>query len=364
MGRTCRLLVGLAVLGGVLPAPRVSAQAPGRAGAPPAQASYGPGLPNPLPDLPRPPDEPRSLYAPPGGPAYTCDPLPGPYFERDPRLDPPELPQPGWFGEVEVGIVGAHVKNRLFEDIPFANGTTGFVRLPSAELEWTASPRVEVGYRLPSGFGGVALSYRGLATDGNGLLTGPVGVAFLKSRLNFNIIDLDYVSRELSLWPHCGMVWRFGLRLNSLYFDSQADAPPAAAAGVGYLESRSTNLFLGIGPHAGVELAQTVEGSGLALVGRIEAASLSGRVRQGFFQEVLGPGGVPVAGITRDANPETAPVINVQGGLGWQPPRYPYTHFFLGYEYEYWWDVGRLSTRLSRGEVSDQGIVLRAEFNF
>jgi hypothetical protein len=33
--------------------------------------------------------------------------------------------------------------------------------------------------------------------------------------------------------------------------------------------------------------------------------------------------------------------------------------------YEYWWNVGRESNTLdSRGELSDQGILLRAEFNF
>ena len=39
-------------------------------------------------------------------------------------------------------------------------------------------------------------------------------------------------------------------------------------------------------------------------------------------------------------------------------------HFFLGYQFEYWWNVGRLSTSFARGELEDQGVVLRAEFNF
>ena len=34
----------------------------------------------------------------------------------------------------------------------------------------------------------------------------------LNSRFAFDIIDLDYNSRELSLWPKCDMKWTLGLR--------------------------------------------------------------------------------------------------------------------------------------------------------
>ena len=68
---------------------------------------------NPLPGLPRPPDQPRSLLAPATAPLYEPAALPGPYFERDPLLDPPELPPPGWFADVDVLAAKAHVKNKL-----------------------------------------------------------------------------------------------------------------------------------------------------------------------------------------------------------------------------------------------------------
>ena len=64
--------------------------------------------PNPLPGLPRPPDQPASLLQPaPAGQVYGCPQLECPYFERDPRLDPAELPQPGWLFDVELGIMGS-----------------------------------------------------------------------------------------------------------------------------------------------------------------------------------------------------------------------------------------------------------------
>jgi hypothetical protein len=58
----------------------------------------------------------------------------------------------------------------------------------------------------------------------------------------------------------------------------------------------------------------------------------------------------------------------VQAGLSWVPPSCPQANFFLGYRYEYWWEVGRLDSisigNGAIGEVIDQGFVLRAEFNF
>jgi hypothetical protein len=39
-------------------------------------------------------------------------------------------------------------------------------------------------------------------------------------------------------------------------------------------------------------------------------------------------------------------------------------HLSVGYEYEYWWNVARLSNGISRGEWGEQGILVRAAFNF
>jgi hypothetical protein len=293
--------------------------------------------------------------------------LPGSYFERDPRLDPPQLPQPGWFADAEIGAVGSHFKDRLRGMVQAGARAPDFIHVPGAELDWTISPRVEVGYRLPSGFGDIALSYRGLATDGTGSIFGPDGIASLKSRLDVQIVDLDYISRELSLLPHCGMRWRFGLRYVSLFYDAQQNEPfGQAAAGSGIFAQRNTNDFKGFGPHAGVQVERLLEDSGFALVARIDGATLLGDTRQVFAEETteLGPDGQPLAGAVVLHNPQTVPVLNLQFGIGWQPPEYPHSHIFLGYQYEYWWNAARLSTSLSRGELSDQGIILRAEFNF
>jgi hypothetical protein len=320
-----------------------------------------------LPGLPRPPEQPGSLFRPPT-PLYEPAPLPGPYFERDALLDPLELPPPGWFADVEAGLVTAHVKQKLTNaSIPGGNAPD-VVRLPSAPLDWTVSPRFAVGYRLPSGFGEVYLAYRFLAAEGNGAVLGADALAALKSRLDLNLIELDYASREFSLWPHWDMKWWIGGRYAYVYFDSRADEPfAAAAAGSGVFERRTSDSFVGFGPHAGVELARYFEGTGLSAYGNIDGWISLGRIRQGFFEVPTTPGanGLLMTEETRDSGSQAVPVLNLQAGLRWQPPSYRDAHLFLGYQYEYWWNVGRLSvTPDSRGELWDQGVVLRAEFNF
>ena len=242
------------------------------------------------------------------------------------------------------------------------------VSLPSAPLDWTVAPRFEIGRTLPSGFGAVALSYRFLAAEGNGVTAGFDAPAALKSRLDLNIADLDYISREFSLWPNWDMTWRLGGRTAWIYFDSRADEPfAAAAAGSGVFEQRTSDSFVGFGPHAGVELARRMKGSGLSFFAKTDFWIDIGRIRQGFFEvpTTPGPGGLPLTEETRASSSQAVPVLDLEAGLRWQPPTMPYTEFFLGYQYEYWWNAGRLSkTPDSRGELSDQGILLRAEFNF
>ena len=284
-----------------------------------------------------------------------------PYFQEDPLLDPPWLPRPGWFVEAEVDPSTAHVKNHLTNTVQ-VGASTPTVQTAGTPLDWTVSPRFDLGYRLPSGFGEFVFGYRFLATTGTGIGAGPDGPATIKSRLDMQVADLDYASREFSLWPYCDMKWRTGLRLASVFFDSRVDETPGeAAGGSGILESRTSNTYTGVGPHAGVELGHRLGFSGLSLVGGGDAATLLGRIRQGFFEDTTTLGD----GQTRVSGSQAVPIVNACLGFEWQPPAWHDAHFFAGYQYEYWWNVGRLSsTSNSRGELSDQGIVLRAEFNF
>src|SRR5262249_16955363 len=363
-------LLVLVLLGIISQAPRAFAQEKKSETPPPTTASGEAAAPDVLPGLPRPPDAPRSLFqGPPPVPPYSCDPLPGPYFERDPQLDPPARPPPGWFADVELGIVVPHVKNKLIDVVQIGTNAPDTVTLPSAGLNWTVAPRFEMGYRLPSGFGEFAVSYRFLATEGTETTLGPDAPAALKSRLDLNVVDLDFASREFHTLqcPYLDMKWRVGLRWADVYFDSRAVEPfDAAAAGSGVFEQRTSNNYWGVGPHAGLELSRRFDDAGLALIGKVDGATLLGRIRQGFFETStsLGPDGQLLTGVTRASGSQSGTMGKTYVGLRWGPPQNPKVHVLLGYQYEYWWNVGRNSATTSRGELSDQGVLLRAEFNY
>lgn len=321
---------------------------------------------NPLPDLPRLADEPRSLFtpAPPPGPAPQ---LPGPYFEDDPRLNPPELGAIGWFASVESEIVHPHVINKLKGTVLVGGAVPTIVALPSAALNWTVEPRLDVGYRLGSGFGEFLISYRFLVTEGSQAATGPDGPAGLKSRLNLNVVDCDYASREITLFPEWLMKWHFGVRYMSLYFDSQEGEPFAeAAAGSGIFASGVSNSYWGIGPNWGFDLARRLGDTGFSIVMRADGAILLGRIRQGFFADstALMPAGGLLSGEARFSSSQAVPMFDARLGIGWKSDPCSRMALFAGYEYEHWWNVGRESSIGSYGHVFEQAIVLQAEFNF
>ncbi len=324
---------------------------------------------NPLPDLPRPLDAPRTLLLPaPAAPTAECAPLPGPYFENEPLFDDPNLPQPGWFTAVEVAGIVPHIGEKIEGPVQVGANAPNRVALPNAPLDWTVAPTITVGYRLSSGFGEFALSYRGFATQGTELFADTDGPAALKSRLDLNQVDLDYRSREYSLWPNWDMTWHVGLRVSTVYYDSTAEeSQAAAAAGSGVFQQHASNNYWGIGPHAGVALSRRIKGTGLSIQTSVDATDLLGRLSQNFTETATATNasGQFLTGDTRSNGSQSVPVLNVQAGIQWDIPQMPHSNLFLGYVYEYWWDIGRLNNNPgSLGQMSDQGIVFRAEFSF
>jgi hypothetical protein len=315
--------------------------------------------------------EPKSLLEPAPPPASPPPPLPGPYFEQDPRLDPPDWAQPGWFADLDLSPTKAHFKNRLNGTVQINDFPPDAVHVGGADLDWTVSPRIEVGYRLPSGFGAFGFSYRFLITQGSALGLGPDGPAAFKSRLDVHILDLDYISREFSVWP-LGDLWkmqfRIGQRWASIYYDANSlEAFDVAVAGSGIFSARNTDRYVGTGPHGGFELVRQLNQPGLSVFGRFDAGINLGRIRQGFFESstTLGPNGLPFGGVNQVSSSQTVPVVNFQAGITYRPPTYPNVELFLGYQFEYWWNVGRFSLSAnSRGELIDQGITLRVGYNY
>ena len=341
----------------------------------PAPGLAGSTEPDPLPGLPRPPDQPNTLFQPaPTAQIYGCPDLECPYFEKDPLLDC-TWGQPGWLFDVETDILGTHVINHLGENTnPPIFPTGGGANVPMAPLGWTVSPRFELGYRLPSAFGEVDVSYRFLVAHGSGsasagLAATPDAAAVLTSHLSMDIGEVDYASHETSLallGPDGPiMKWRIGLRFAGLSFDSQAVEPLAAAAGSGIFQRSIENDCFGFGPHAGLELMSRRNPSGLGWVGKLDTALLFGRVNQEFVRQ-------STTGTSTEidyTNQETIPMLGGFLGLDWRPPSYPNLDLLLGSTAEYWWNVGRMSdpdiyNGTSAGEVGAYGAMLRLDYNY
>jgi hypothetical protein len=302
--------------------------------------------------------------------------VPGPYFEIDPLLDLAELPPPGWFGWAGASVADPHIRywSNLRGPVQLPGGATAIVSVPGAHLDWTVVPNVLLGYRLPAGFGEFTLGWQYLASAGSQVLPGPDGPSGVHTRLDLTQFDFDYRSREISLWPcFMDMQWWAGFRYANIYFDSVQDTSPAlAAAGTGVDFRHVTNRFVGIGPHAGAELACFVHGRQWALLGRFEWADMIGRIRQSYAETTtaIGAGGLPVGGGNGYSSSQEVPMINAQLGLRWMPK--VGTELFVGYQFEYFWNAGRESTipvstvsnAGTNAEVYDHAIVARFTWNF
>jgi Legionella pneumophila major outer membrane protein precursor len=350
-----------------LAGPLAAQTTPGTTTAPPAAQVAS----NPLPGLPHPPDQPATLLMPvqPVQPYLDADPMPPCYFVTDPLLDPPWL-QPGWFAEVDATLGVPRVLNKLTNSVGLTPATSMPaipIALPSAPLDFTVMPRVEAGYRLPSGFGEFALNYRGLSSSGNDTIAGIDGLASLHSRLDVNIIGLDYASREFSLGFGWGMKWWVGVQLTYIYFDSLASQSAAtAAAGSGILSEHETNSYVGGGPNVGLEVSRNVCWECLSLLGRMNLYDNIGRIKQSFFADSLALGlvGTPFTGDGILSSSQAVPEAQGQLGIAWQPAEYSNLRVFAGYEIDYWWNVGRFSLTTSRAQMYYQGVMLQAQVNF
>ncbi len=331
--------------------------------APPANKQPWP--PEFLEQLPHPPDHPTSLLQPATAQQYTCpsSAIPTRYFEADPLLAPANGSGLGWYTSLELQYAFPHIYKDLSNSVVAGSRAPDMVDLPNRGLDGTVAPRIEVGYKLPEAFGSIALSYRFLGTSGSAQTFGPDGLANLQSRMDLNIMDLDYVSQQLLNSEHWSMRWRVGARLAYLYYDSVLNQSlDEAAAGTGILQQHATNSYWGIGPHATLEMTHSLGVQGLSLLGRIDFASIVGRIKQGVSESALdaaSPIGVSF-GQNIVSSSQTVPMTSLLLGLTWLPAGWENVEFFAGYEYEYWWNVGRESSLAnSSGEMQIQGFIAR-----
>jgi hypothetical protein len=345
---------------GLPTAPVPVIQPSGPAAAPPSMpVAPPPGSPGPVypPPYPPPPPPPPFAY---DNPYEDTN---GPLLRGDPLLDRVPNNLPGLFAAIEGDLVWVHIKNRLSADVAIG-GFVDTIHLPTAELEFTGAPKFMIGWRFPQGFGEFQASYRSLVTEGGRNIANfdPLGDGFLRSRLNMNVVDLDYSTQEIPLVTTLpGQFWdaKFfvGARLAGVFFDSRAE---------GFvLEQRTANNFFGAGPQVGMEIYRYFhDAPGLALYGRIETSVVIGRIRQSFEENVFDEDGVPVlGGATTVRGSQAVPVLELQAGLAWTPIHTArWLRFTGGYHFEQWWDVGTVGA--SRADLTSQGFFIRSEFHF
>ena len=76
----------------------------------------------------------------------------------------------GWFTDVQIQVIHPHLnfgQMRLITRVKAPSGQQVIVAPGAAKHDWTVAPRIEIGYRLPSGFGGLAFSDRFFNTVGD-----------------------------------------------------------------------------------------------------------------------------------------------------------------------------------------------------
>jgi hypothetical protein len=270
----------------------------------------------------------------------------------------PGCAPPGWFATLEIGVLAPSFHNFLISPVPFGPFTR-VVSVPGASLEWTGSPRIELGYRLANGAGAFLASYRSVVSEGSGALANfdPLGGALVRSRLNLNVVDLEYRNSPGEIAPFWELTWDVGVRIGALYYDSTATG--------NITRQRVSNSFVGAGPRAGIELARALDVvPGLSLFGRLEGGAMFVWLGQNYEVIDQAPGG-PFGGALGVEHGQTVPFLNFLVGLSYTPEvSGHWVRFSLGYQIEQWWSVGDMPGLPSWADLNLQGFFFRGEFTF
>jgi hypothetical protein len=311
-------------------------------------------------------------------PAYVLPPVGWPTVDSsrpDPLLDRPYSAQPGVYTNVEVNVLWLRLRNQLGGPvINPVTGNTDFVRFAGNKLDPTTSPRLEVGYRFADNWGSVSLGYAGLASRGHDqLTTGPEDViqalADQVGRLDYNLFDLTYNSREYCLDPHWNMRWGVGARMMFLFFDSRLRFLNPGSDPGDLMAQTESNFITCYGFWAYLDLERQIDPSGLSVFGRIEGSDFYGRSRQTYVETVTGnPGDGPQTNTSVFTGAVGPSILRGVIGLTYTVPRWNYSRFMLGGEYETFFQIGRQSPTSgvidTRGQLDAYGLFLRAEINF
>jgi hypothetical protein len=290
-----------------------------------------------------------------------------------PFLDRPDAPRPGPYFHFETDILAVHLRNQFIDSNLVVNSSRiDTIQFPGNRLYATLAPRFDFGYALPDGFGSLQLGYRFLTTEGSDVvkpdqssLADPLpGHAGQHGRLRFDLVDADYISREFSLGPCWEMRWGAGLRFYRLYFDSSLTfIDPASDPGTPLVQSEANSLW-GLNAHGLLEVDWRTPIRGLAVFGRAEGSAGYARITQTATEALVAAPDGSIPGLVRDRLTSSVgiPTLAEEVGLSYTVPRWNCSRILAGYQYETWWQIGRLNN--SRGQLDVQGLFLRCEINF
>lgn len=287
----------------------------------------------------------------------------------------------GWFANAEVSLLKARTAPR-FNSGPLLDASFPGdpVTLETSDLDWTAAPRLEFGYRFEHGLGDIRSAYRYIGTQGNepvaGFDAGSNGV--IGSKINLHVLDVDLSYLEynpegvplpfpLFLVPgrlglgrpiHKGillppMEYRryFGMRVASFYYNSVA---------TGDLKTEIvTNNFNGAGLHFGTELNQQIAFEQPYFMHlKMEGSGMFGVLHQSFTrtQVVSQSNGVFGDGMG-------IPTLAIEFGFSWAPS-WPErnTRFTAAYALEEWFSFA--DTDFSNAHLIMDAFVFRFEHKY
>ncbi len=270
----------------------------------------------------------------------------------------------------EVGLLFPTVYQHLNANVNVGSLYSTMVQVPSVPMHVTGSPMFDLRVRLLN-LGELGVAYRLLASEGHGASAGldPAGIAALHSRLDVQVIDLNYyMAHDVGNWssllaqldhthgylPRWGMNLDAGVRLASVFFDSRAVGPT--------IDRHISNYIFGAGPRFGMTLTRLLGDSVFALYGRLDTAAVFGGVQQ-RFSELASPGGVPTAfGYTAQRSSQGVPTLTAHVGISTANPLARFGQWQVGYQFEQWWMLGDVGA--STASLLVQGLFVRWTVNY
>ena len=269
-------------------------------------------------------------------------------------LERPGIPV-GWFTDLELTAANARMSNRMNSEGLLTGTFPSPVSVPSASLDWTAMPKITLGYRMAEGWGELSASYRILSTQGSG----SASPGSESSRLLQQVLDLDYSLTDLfpnDLWLVPRQIrLSGGVRVAGIDYKTSANGGTIVGQSV-------QNTFYGAGPRFALESNYPLACSGWTLFGKVDAAGVIGTDRQTFSQTTSGGGGASASAST---SPSTiaSPVVGLRTGVNWYPDwGSGNLKLSAGYQWERWYYLGTDTS--SFNELTIQGPFVRGELAF